>query len=93
MQISGPVHLHGAQGVNAPHSKHPAQTQQPTQTTPLKSDELELSEAAQIAAKLSEVSDVRQDRVATIRQAIADGTYETQDKLSTALDKLLDELG
>lgn len=36
--------------------------------------------------------DIRADRVATIRQAIADGTYETPERMSAALDKLLDTL-
>ena len=36
---------------------------------------------------------IRTDRVAQIRQAIEAGTYETQDKLDIAIDRLLDEIG
>ena len=36
--------------------------------------------------------DIRQDRVAAIRAAIADGTYETADKMDEALSALLDEI-
>jgi flagellar biosynthesis anti-sigma factor FlgM len=35
-------------------------------------------------------TEIRADRVSTIRQQIADGTYETPEKLSAALDRLLD---
>jgi len=31
--------------------------------------------------------------VSALRQAIASGTYETDDKLDMALDRLLDEIG
>jgi len=38
-------------------------------------------------------SDIRFDRVAAIKAAIADGSYETPDKLDVAIDRLLDRLG
>ena len=38
-------------------------------------------------------SDIRFDRVAAIKAAIADGSYETPDKLDIALDRLLARLG
>jgi anti-sigma28 factor (negative regulator of flagellin synthesis) len=38
-------------------------------------------------------ADIRFDRVNAIRAAIADGTYETPEKLDIALDRLLDRLG
>jgi negative regulator of flagellin synthesis FlgM len=38
-------------------------------------------------------SDIRFDRVAAIKAAIADGSYETPDKLDIALDRRLDRLG
>ena len=38
-------------------------------------------------------SDIRFDRVAALKAAIADGSYETPDKLDVALDRLLDRLG
>lgn len=37
-------------------------------------------------------SEIRFDRVNAIRAALADGTYETPDKLDAALDRLLDRL-
>jgi anti-sigma28 factor (negative regulator of flagellin synthesis) len=38
-------------------------------------------------------ADIRFDRVNAIRAAIADGSYETPDKLDAALDRLLERLG
>jgi negative regulator of flagellin synthesis FlgM len=60
-------------------------------------DQLDLSaEAKQLmasqAAMGSADGDIRVDRVAAVRQAIADGTYETPEKMSLALDRLLDTL-
>ena len=36
--------------------------------------------------------DIRFDRVNAIRAAIADGSYETPEKIDLALDRLLDRL-
>lgn len=44
-------------------------------------------------SRLSDVSDVRADRVAAIRAQIQAGTYETGDKFAIAVDRLLDEIG
>ena len=38
-------------------------------------------------------ADIRLDRVNALKAAIADGSYETADKLDIALDRLLDRLG
>jgi negative regulator of flagellin synthesis FlgM len=55
-------------------------------------DQLEISETGQILSSLSADPSIRADRVAQIRQAIADGTYETQDKLDVTIDRLMDVL-
>ncbi len=92
MQIYGPTYLHGAQPLNAPHTTRAAQpnsTSQSAQPT----DELQLSEAGQLAGRLAEIPDIRADKVASARAAIASGTYETSAKLDTALSRLLDEIG
>ena len=41
---------------------------------------------------IRELPDIRQDRVQQLRAAIADGSYETADKLDGALERLLDEI-
>lgn len=57
-------------------------------------DQLDFSpEAQQMLASQAASStspDIRAERVSSIRQQIADGTYDTPEKLSAALDKLLD---
>ena len=97
MQIYGPTNINGAQGVSGPQNQRPSQPQQPDATsgasTSLGGDKLEISAAGEVAAALSSIPDIRQDRVDTIRQAIASGVYETDEKLSGALDNLLDEIG
>ena len=65
-------------------------------TTTSVQDQLELSvEAQQLMASQDSSGadgDIRTEKVAAIREAISNGTYETPEKLSTALDKLLDSL-
>jgi negative regulator of flagellin synthesis FlgM len=92
MQIYGPSQLHGPQGINAPHGARPAQpTTRPE--APQIADEVNISEAAQLVEQVQQLPDIRADRVAAVRQQIAAGTYETGDKLSAAVERLLDEIG
>jgi negative regulator of flagellin synthesis FlgM len=93
MQITGPGSIHGAQGISAPHSVRGTSAAAPTRPTLDVSDELHISDSARIADQLSQIPDIRQDRVAAIRTAIAEGTYDTEAKMSVALDRLLDEVG
>jgi negative regulator of flagellin synthesis FlgM len=91
MQIYGPSQIHGAQPINAPHAARAAAPTS-TPTAPVTGDHLDISEAGRIAGQLAEIPEIRADRVAQLRAAIADGSYETNDKLSVALDRLLDEI-
>jgi negative regulator of flagellin synthesis FlgM len=93
MQITGPTSVHGAQGISAPHNVRSASATAPTRSTLDVSDELHISDSARIADQMSQIPDIRHDRVAAIRTAIADGTYDTDAKMSVALDRLLDEIG
>ncbi len=91
MQIYGPSHVHGAQPIHGPHASRGAQPPSTT-TTAATGDRLDISEAGQIAGRLADVPDIRADRVAEIRASLLNGTYETHDKLATAVDRLLDEI-
>ena len=93
MQIYGPSHVHGAQSISGPHNTRGAQPSGAATNAAGAGDQLDISEAGLVAARLDDIPDVRQDRVDAIRAAIADGTYETQDKLDGALNRLLDEIG
>lgn len=92
MQIYGPAHLHGPQPLGAPHH---ARIEQPPEvaSSPVPTDEVEISQAGQLLDLVSQLPEIRQDRVEQIRAAIAEGTYETDGKLSIALGRLLDEIG
>ena len=56
-------------------------------------DVVSFSAAAEEAANAAETGDSRADLVAKIRSQIADGSYETPDKLDAALSRMLDEIG
>lgn len=72
-------------------SPRPTAIRQPASgETPV--DQLEISETGQLLSNLSPRSAIRADRVAEIRQAIADGTYETREKIELTVDRLLDVL-
>jgi negative regulator of flagellin synthesis FlgM len=91
MQVFGPAHVHGAQPLNAPHTSRVSQTPQ-SGSSPIQ-DELSISDAARAVDQVGQVPDMRSDRIQQIRAQIADGTYETPQKLDVALGRLLDEIG
>jgi negative regulator of flagellin synthesis FlgM len=93
MQIHGAAQAHASHNISGPHAARSLQIAPETRRSADVSDELQISESAQLASQLSDIPDIRVDRVATIRAAIADGTYDTDDKLDRALERLLDEIG
>jgi negative regulator of flagellin synthesis FlgM len=92
MHVYGPSQLHGAQPLNAPHGTRGAQPASQTESS-AQVDSLEISDAARLVEQTHNLADVRQDRINSIRRQIAAGTYETSDKLNTAVERLLDEIG
>lgn len=57
-------------------------------------DQLDLSAEAQgITGSNKNSNEIRVDRVADIRRQIAEGNYDTDEKLSAALDNFLDQIG
>lgn len=91
MQIHGPSHIHGAQPLHGPHGRA-ARPEAVDTGSPIQ-DELQLSDAAQLLDKVHDLPDVRWDRIAKIKAEIANGTYETEEKLQIAVERLLDEIG
>ncbi len=55
-------------------------------------DRVEISETGQLLSALDPNTDVRAALVAAVRQAIADGTYETEDKIEYTAGRLLEVL-
>lgn len=99
MHVYGPAHLHGPQSITAPHHGRELR-ESPASGRPIAGDELSISdagskaaEAARLVDQVKHVPEVRQDRIDQIRAQIASGSYETQQKLDIAVERLLDELG
>ena len=55
-------------------------------------DSLEISTAGKLAARIHDAGMVRTDLVERVRSEIADGTYETPERLDATVDRLLDDL-
>ena len=94
MNIFGVFSTQGSQGLGAVKGVEAAQSAQSAarqEGVGEVHDAVTLSVDAVKAAGAT--SDIRFDRVAAIKAAIADGSYETPDKLDIALDRLLERLG
>ncbi|WP_425398209.1 flagellar biosynthesis anti-sigma factor FlgM [Aeoliella sp.] len=92
MQINGTHQIHGTQALNGPHfNNRPQQATSAGSAQPV--DQLDLSPAALAASESTTGDGIRADLVAQLRQEIASGTYETADKLETAVDRLFDSMG
>jgi negative regulator of flagellin synthesis FlgM len=91
MQIYGAGGVQGAQSINSPHITRRVDAPQQTSSAQ-PTDELTLSSEASFVDAARSLPAVRQDRIDAIKQQIADGTYETDDKLDAALSALLDEI-
>ena len=55
-------------------------------------DTVEISEIARLAAKIQDIPDVRQDLVASAKAEIAEGTFETPQRIEVAIDNLMEDL-
>jgi negative regulator of flagellin synthesis FlgM len=91
MQIRGTSNIQSISQVNYS-SKIQTVDNQSATTQFDTTDQVDISSEAQMLASMNNISDVRAERVAEIREQIAAGQYETADKLETAMDRLLDEL-
>jgi negative regulator of flagellin synthesis FlgM len=93
MQIQGLGHIHGPQQISAPHTaRGPSATQAPELRDSINVDQLDISPEADMVSRTRDIPDIRQERVDSIRQQIAAGTYDTNEKLDLALSRLLDEI-
>lgn len=93
MDVSG---LGSVSGAGPVRSTTPANAAKPTEapsasTTP--KDELELSAAGQALERLNETPEMRAERLAQIKAAIDDGSYDSDEKLDAALSRMFDSLG
>ena len=93
MNIFGVFSTQGSQGLGGVKGVEAAQAataSAPQQGVGEVHDAVTLSTEAVRAAESG--ADIRMDKVAALRAAIADGSYETPEKLDIALDRLLERL-
>ncbi|MCC6580015.1 MAG: flagellar biosynthesis anti-sigma factor FlgM [Phycisphaeraceae bacterium] len=65
----------------------------PTQSAATRgTDKVELSLTAQLLSKLRQLPDVRQELVDRVKQEIAKGTYDSDDKLDAAIPAMMDDM-
>ena len=86
---------HGSVGpINraAPTSAYQATEKPSPDGEPVAGDRVELSRHALLLDRLRQLPDVRTDLVDAVSAAISDGTYETNEKLNTAVARLIEEL-
>ncbi|MBL9161467.1 MAG: flagellar biosynthesis anti-sigma factor FlgM [Planctomycetaceae bacterium] len=88
MQVYGASQLHGPQSLQGPHWNRPTAPASGSQPT----DSVEFSAAAEAAMNAIDGGEFRADLVARVRAQIADGSYDTPDKMAMAFDAMLDEL-
>lgn len=88
MHIYGASQVHGPQSLQGPHWTRSAAPASGTQAA----DTVEFSAAAEAAMSAAEGGDFRADLVSRVKAQIADGSYDTPDKMAMAFDAMLDEL-
>jgi len=91
MEVRGAGSTWGAAPVGRVNNVQSAQTES-VGSVQLPGDQIELSEAAKAAlASAGGVAESREARLEQIRAAIADGSYDTPEKLTLAVDRMLAE--
>lgn len=55
-------------------------------------DAVELSTTARLVNRLDQISGIREDVVTRVREEIEAGTYDTDDKLDLAIERLAEDL-
>jgi anti-sigma28 factor (negative regulator of flagellin synthesis) len=91
-QISSAPWLNAARGISPPHQQEADTAGKPVTAAPLASEVADLLDLSAEAVAAAEAHAQRSERIIAIRQAIARGDYALEDKLSTAIERLLAEL-
>ena len=68
-------------------------TAQPAAVQTRAHDKVQLSGVSHMLQVLKTGGDIRADKVASIREQLKAGTYESEAKLDAAIDRLIDDLG
>lgn len=90
MEVQGPG------GVSGPHRIEPQriapQRAEKADLGAKVGDRAEISEEAQLLARLAEVPDIRMEKVEELKELITTGRYESREKIEKAVERLLEEL-
>ncbi len=96
MEVNNLGHVNGGspiRGTTPPISASPPGAPAVNSSPPISpTDELEMSSVNSTDNSVDLNSEFRSQRLARIQQQIADGTYETAQKLDVAVDRMLDRL-
>ena len=91
MQVQGPAHLHGPQSITAPHNVRTTPPLDAGGFSPIQ-DDIRISDAGLLVSQVNDLPEIRGERVQELRAAIESGTYMTEERLSGAVERLLDEI-
>ncbi len=94
MDVNGTSSISGSSPINRPMNPTHTNNQEAPTSKPISSpqDELEISSAGRMLDEMTNNSEMRAERLAQIKAAIDDGTYETDEKLDAALSRLLNQI-
>ena len=91
MEINGLSNVSGSLPIRGIHKVDGPAASQSTQALH-GADQVEISAEADMISRAHEAGDIRAERVESIRQQIAAGNYETEEKLEVAIGRLFDQL-
>jgi len=90
MNIEGPIGVGGPQPVRGPKVDRTTEPERAPELSP--KDTVEVSLEAKLMHLISQIPDIRADKVSQARQQIEQGDYETEEKLDTAIKRLIVDL-
>jgi len=89
------MYVDGVQPPIPPQSIEPTTNvarQAPPAALPQTPDVIEISAAARLAAQVNSIPEVRVDLVSRVKAEIEAGTYETQERIDIAVQRLMQDL-
>lgn len=90
MEIGRTDNISGAGGIE---SRRIQKTGKPSEASPAKKseDSVEISDAAKYISQLLSSTDNRSEKIDRVRKEVESGVYESDEKLKSAINRLIDE--